>query len=79
MGLAFWKENIKNRVKLLEPNVLNNCCLKITSANLRKIGLKMREWENLGPKFPSEGGSTNPSPQKSTPLALVVQKSLSSG
>ena len=43
MGLAFWKENIKDRVKLLEPNVLNNCCLKITSANLRKIGLKMRE------------------------------------
>ena len=42
MGRAFWKENIKDKVKLLEPNVLN-CCLKITSANLRKIGLKMRE------------------------------------
>ena len=42
MGRAFWKENIKVKVKLLEPNVLN-CCLKITSANLRKIGLKMRE------------------------------------
>ena len=43
MGRAFWKENIKDTVKLLEPNVLNNCCLKITSANLCKIGLKMRE------------------------------------
>ena len=43
MGRAFWKENMKDRVKLLEPNVLNNCCLKITSANLCKIGLKMRE------------------------------------
>ena len=42
MGRTFWKENIKDKVKLLEPNVLN-CCLKITSANLRKIGLKMRE------------------------------------
>ena len=42
MSRAFWKENIKDKVKLLEPNVLN-CCLKITTANLRKIGLKMRE------------------------------------
>ena len=42
MGHAFWKENIEDRVKLLESNVLN-CCLKITMADLRKIGLKMRE------------------------------------
>ena len=39
---AFWKENIEDRVKLLELNVLN-CYLKTTMANLRKIGLKMRE------------------------------------
>ena len=42
MGHAFWKENIKDKVKLLEPKVLN-CCLKITSANLHKIGLKIRD------------------------------------
>ena len=43
MGHAFWKENIEDRVKLLESNVIE-CCLKITTANyLRKIGLKMRE------------------------------------
>ena len=42
MGHAFWKENIEDRVKLLESNVLN-CCLKITTADLHKIGLKMRE------------------------------------
>ena len=42
MGQAFWKENIEDRVKLLGSNVLN-CCLKITTANLHKIGLKMRE------------------------------------
>ena len=42
MGQAFWKENIEDRVKLLGSNVLN-CCLKITTADLGKIGLKMRE------------------------------------
>ena len=42
MGQAFWKENIEDRVKLLGSNVLN-CFLKITTADLRKIGLKMRE------------------------------------
>ena len=43
MGHAFWKENIEDRVKLLESNVIE-CCLKITTANyLHKIGLKMRE------------------------------------
>ena len=42
MGLAFWKKNIEDRLKLLGLNILN-CCLKITTADLRKIGLKM--WE----------------------------------
>ena len=42
MGQAFWKEDIEDRVKLLGSNVLN-CCLKITTADLHKIGLKMRE------------------------------------
>ena len=42
MGHTFYKKNIEDRVKLLEANVLN-CCLKIKMANLRKIGLKMRE------------------------------------
>ena len=42
MGQAFWKENIEDRVKLLGSNVLN-CCLKITTADLHKIGLKTRE------------------------------------
>ena len=43
-GQAFWKENIEDRVKLLELNVLN-CYLKTTMANLHKIpvGLKIRE------------------------------------
>ena len=42
MGRAFWKENIEDRVKLCESNVLN-FCLKITTADFHKIGLKMRE------------------------------------
>ena len=42
MGHAFWKENIEGRVKLLDSNVFN-CCLWIITADLRKIGLKMRE------------------------------------
>ena len=42
MGHAFWKENIEDKTKLLESNVLN-CCLRITMADLRKIGLKLRE------------------------------------
>ena len=41
-GQAFWKENIEDRVKLLELNDLN-CYVRTTMANLRKIGLKMRE------------------------------------
>ena len=39
---AFWKEKIEDRVKLLELNGLK-CCLKMTKADLRKIGLKMKE------------------------------------
>ena len=42
MGHTFSKENIEVRVKLLGSNVLN-CYLKITTANLRKIGLKMNQ------------------------------------
>ena len=42
MGLTFWEENVEDRVALLESNILN-CFLKITMANLVKIGLKMRE------------------------------------
>ena len=41
-GHAFWKESIENREKLLESNNLN-CCLMITTADLRKIGLQMRD------------------------------------
>ena len=42
MGHAFWEEAIEDTEKLLESNVLN-CLLKITTANLHKKGLKMRE------------------------------------
>ena len=42
MGHTFWKENIEDRVKLL-PSTFLNYCVKITMADLRKIGLKMRE------------------------------------
>ena len=42
MGHALWKENIEDRVKLLESNILDGCP-KITTADLHKIGLKMRE------------------------------------
>ena len=42
LGHAFWKENIEDEVKLLELNVLS-CCLKVTMADLHKIGLTMRE------------------------------------
>ena len=38
----FWEKSIEDQVKLLGSNVLS-CCLKITMANLRKIGPKMRE------------------------------------
>ena len=42
MGHAFGKENVEDRVKLLESNILN-CCLKIIRADLHKIGLEMRK------------------------------------
>ena len=48
-GHTFSKENIEDRVKLLGSNVLN-CYLKITTANLCKIGLKMNQVsKNLAP------------------------------
>ena len=43
VGHAFWKENIEGRVKLLESNYLN-CCVQVTTAYLRRKGLKMKEW-----------------------------------
>ena len=42
MGHVFWTENVEDRVKLLELNVLN-CCLWITTADLHNLGLKMRK------------------------------------
>ena len=42
MDHAFWKENMEDRAKSLKSNILN-CSLKITTADLWKIGLKMRE------------------------------------
>ena len=41
MGHPFWKESIED---IIESNILN-CCLKITTADLRKIhvGLKTGE------------------------------------
>ena len=44
MGQAFWKENIEDRVKLFESIINWNCSVKVTMADLHKIGLKMREW-----------------------------------
>ena len=40
MGHVFWTENVEDRVKLLELNILNSC-LKMTTADLHKIDLKM--------------------------------------
>ena len=42
MCRTFWKEYIEDRVKLLESIILNYC-VKVTMADLRKIGLKIRE------------------------------------
>ena len=42
MGNALWKEDIEDGVKLLESIILN-CCVKVKTADFRKIGLKMRE------------------------------------
>ena len=44
MGHTFWKENIEDRVKLLGSIVLN-CYLKITMANLHKLGLQMNKFQ----------------------------------
>ena len=41
-GHAFWKENIEDTVNLLESIILNYC-LKETTSNLCKMGLKVRE------------------------------------
>ena len=41
VGHTFWKENVEDRVKLLESTVLNYC-VKETTADLCKIGLKIR-------------------------------------
>ena len=43
MGHGFRKESIEDRVELLLESDVLNCCLKITMADLCKIGLKMRE------------------------------------
>ena len=66
MGHAVWEENSEYRVKLLGANVLS-CCLKISTADLRKRGLKMREWrfKELGFSRPGWGHvshSTSPIP-----------------
>ena len=62
MGHSFWKENIEERVKLLESKVFN-CCRKITTADLWKIGVKMREW-HFGKllKFQARAGHCPPPP-----------------
>ena len=41
-GPLIWKDNIEERVKLLESKVFN-CCVKIATADLCKIGVKLRE------------------------------------
>ena len=42
MGHALWKENIEDRVKLLEQIVLH-CGVKVTTADLCKIDFKVTE------------------------------------
>ena len=39
MSRIFWKENIEDRIKFLESIILN-CCVKVTMADLHKIGVK---------------------------------------
>ena len=39
---VIWKENIEERVQVLESIVLNSC-VKVPTGDLHKIGLKMRE------------------------------------
>ena len=60
MGHAFWKENIQDQVKLLESIVLN-CCVKATTADLRRIGFKMRGWR-FRELFASNGGAMSGTP-----------------
>ena len=54
MGHVFWTENVEDRVKLLELNVLT-CCLQITTADLHNLGLKMRKWRFRGPSSKISG------------------------
>ena len=42
MGHAIWEENIEDKKKLLKSVTLI-CCVKVTMADLRKVGLKIRE------------------------------------
>ena len=77
MGHTFWKENIEEnieeRVKLLE-SILFNLCVKVTMADLHKIGLKMREWRLeslLAPLFFSKGGVTSCTPLPPCPPRKV--------
>ena len=74
MGHTFWKENIEDRVKLLESKVFN-CCLKITMAGLREIGVKMREWHfrELSSWISKQGRAMSrlPPNQESAPLVYI--------
>ena len=74
MGHTFWKENIEDRVKLLESKVFN-CCLKITMADLCKIGVKMREWHfrELSSWISKRGRAMSrlPPNQESAPLVYI--------
>ena len=54
MGHAFWKENIEDRVKLLQSIVLN-CCVKVKVG--RFVQNRNNISENLAHKFPSKGGA----------------------
>ena len=66
-GHTFSKENIEARVKLLGSNVLN-CCLKVTTANLRKIGLTMNYVSNNIGRGHVPHSTTPLPPQESAPL-----------
>ena len=60
----------EERVQVLESIVLNSC-VKVTTGDLHKIGLKMREWRSenlLAPKFPSKGGVMSRTPLPPCPL-----------
>ena len=68
MNHSCWKQNIEERVKLLESKVFN-CCLKITMADLCKIGVKMREW-HFGKllNFQARAGHAPPPPTRKVHL-----------